>query len=396
MNAVWLLLMSHAVAGEASLHGDVKTFYVASFPTDLPNTAQGIADFRLKFEAEAGSSWSFLAHHAVTTFNVPPGQGLAGTTSGVGLVAPEFIDLTWQPDTGDQLLVRGRTDRLSVKYSRPGLDVTLGRQPVTFGSGLVFTPFDIVNPFNAATIDTEYKPGVDALRVDGYIGTANRITGVAAWAGDPIHTDDTRVNLENTILALNSSATVGVTDLSALVASVRGEPVFGVGMVSSAGPVGLHGDVTLTLPNDVARETEPFVRAVVGADYRPTTTTTLSAEVYYQGFGAIDPDEYFAVFTSPRFARGEVWQVGRYYASLAVAQEVTPLVNVNVAAVTNLTDPSVLLSAGLNWSIANNATLGAGIFAGLGRSPDFASEGIFRSEFGTYPPAGFLSVRTYF
>ncbi|MEN0068075.1 MAG: hypothetical protein AAGA48_38460 [Myxococcota bacterium] len=390
----WLGALAHA--GDASLHGDIKTFFVASFPSGLDNTGQGIADFRLKAEASAGKHWDFLAHHAVTTFNVPPGVGLAGTASGVGLQAPEFVDLTWEADAGPGLTIRGRTDRLSVKYSRSGLDVTLGRQPVTFGSGLVFTPMDIVNPFSAAVIDTEYKPGVDALRIDGYIGTAGRITGVAAWAGPFIHGDEPIPFVDNTILALNASTTVGVTDLIGLVASVRGEPVFGAGFVSAIGPVGIHGDVTLTLPPEGALEEDPFVRAVVGADWRPTPTTTLTAEAYYQGFGSNDPGEYLAIFLGPRFARGEVWQVGRTYASLAVNQEVTSLINANVALVGNLGDPSMLVSAGLSWSVANNATLAAGLYAGVGAQPDFMSDTIFQSEFGTYPPAGFLSVRTYF
>ncbi len=396
---IGVLAFAVAAAEEppASFHGDIKTFYVASFPDGLDNTAQGIADLRLKFEADAGEHWSFLAHHTVTTFNVPPGVGLAGTNAGVGLQAPEFVDLTWEPDTGPSLLVRGRTDRLSVKYSRSGLDVTLGRQPVTFGSGLVFTPMDIVNPFSAAVIDTEYKPGVDALRIDAYFGTSARVTGIAAWAGPFVHSGSELSAVDDVIYALNGTVTVGVTDLVGLVTSVRGEPVFGVGFISAIGPVGIHGDATLTLPPEEALEDDPFVRAVVGADWRPTPTTTLTAEAYYQGFGSNDPDDFLALLLGPRFTRGEVWQLGLWYASVAVAQEITPLVNLNVGLVGNLGDPSLLVTSGVAWSVASNATLSAGLFAGVGPSPDFSSDlPVLRSEFGTYAPAGFLSVRTYF
>ncbi|MEO0600419.1 MAG: hypothetical protein AAF211_03230 [Myxococcota bacterium] len=394
------LAMTAAMAEDppkTSLHGDIKTFFVASFPDGLDNTGQGIADFRLKFESGIGDRWKFVAHHAITTFNVPPGAGLAGTNAGVGLQAPEFVDLTWQPDLGPGLTMRGRTDRLSAKYSTSGLDVTLGRQPVTFGSGLVFTPMDIVNPFSAAVIDTEYKPGVDSLRIDAYFGTSARITGIAAWAGPFVHSGEDLSAVDDVIYALNGTVTVGVTDLIGLVTSVQGEPVFGVGFISAIGPVGIHGDATLTLPPETAVEEDPFVRAVVGADWRPGPNTTLTAEAYYQGFGSNDPDDFFAIFLGPRFARGEVWQVGRWYASVAVAQEITPLLNLNVAVVGNLADPSMLLTSGLGWSIADDATLSAGIYAGIGPSPDFS--GLvpqLRSEFGTYPPSGFLSVRTYF
>lgn len=426
----WVLCGSAAAADdapapvEASVHGDVKTFVVASFPPSAAATGQGIADLRLKGNLKLNKAWSLTGHQTLTTFGLSPGAGLAGAGAGVGLLAPQLIDLTRELDTvpdgapdgtEQQLVVRWRTDRATARLSVPGLDLTLGRQPVTFGSGNAFTPMDVVNPFNAATIDTEYKPGVDAIRADGYLGTSGRITGVAAWAGAPVHKpecdrvegaftgdprDDPRpcapVGLTDLILVANGQATIGVTDVQLLVGAVRAEPVFGAGVVSSVGPVGVHGDATLTLPHEDAREDDPFVRAVIGADWRPTTTTTLSSEAYYQGFGAADPSGYLAIFLSDRFARSEVWQVGRAYASLAVIQEITPLIVANVAVIANLGDPSALIAPGVSWSVSGNASMSLGMFAGVGRAPDLTSLDPIRSEFGTYPPAAFLQLRAYF
>ena len=38
-----------------------------------------------------------------------------------------------------------------------------GRQAITWGNGLFYAPMDLVNPFDPATIDTEYKAGDDML-----------------------------------------------------------------------------------------------------------------------------------------------------------------------------------------------------------------------------------------
>ena len=43
--------------------------------------------------------------------------------------------------------------------------VRVGRQALTWGSGLVFRPMDLFDPFSPSATDTEYKPGVDMLYV---------------------------------------------------------------------------------------------------------------------------------------------------------------------------------------------------------------------------------------
>ncbi len=455
----WLLLGGLAWAGEpakpptrtveAELHGDIKAFILTSSPSAwivapeipaelepfLPDdfdadtlvdqaglgtdpAAQGIADFRLKGELRLSERVKGVAHHALTlfpAFAVGLG-GAGGSSTGVGLTAPELIDLTWTPDTGDQLTVQGRMDRLFVQTSSPGITLTLGRQPISFGAGQFVTPMDVVNPFSPATIDTEYKPGIDAARIDLFAGVSSRLTGVVAWAGaDPIHAPQADpAEVSDTILALNGQGTIGVTDIVGLVALARGEPVVGLGVVSGIGPVGINAEATLTVPSETADEDAPFVRAVAGALYRPTATTTVSVEAGYSGAGADDPSGYLAVASGQRASRGEIWQLGQGYAGLLVAQEITPLVSANAAAIVNVLDPSMLLTPGISWSVADNAVVVAGAYVGVGERPDPVPLGLdpttvavlapteaalsrsVRSEFGLYPAAAFLQLKAYF
>ncbi len=455
----WLLVLQLAVAGEpdpvdgskdavvdATLHGDVKLFTIATFPYAwitapeippelepfLPDdfdadelldqaglgtdaTVSGAADFRLKAELELGESVRVSVHHALSLQEVAAG-GLGLGQTGVGRRAPELIDLTWEADTGNTSRIQGRTDRAVVTLSRPGVDVALGRQPVTFGSGMIFTPMDVVNPFTPATIDTEYKPGIDALRVDGYAGVAGQVTGVAAWARSRPATDPNAgpAELSDALLAVAGQGTVGVTDLQGLVALARAEPVIGLGVLTGIGPVGVHGEGTLTWPVEDARESEPFVRAVVGADGRPTSTTFLAGEVAYQGTGATDPAEYLEVAEGPRFARGEIWQMGRWYAALSVAQEVTPLLSTSLAVISNLADPSALVAPGLSWSVDDNSVVTVGGYVGVGARPKEVPLGLdpaafavlepdpdalassVQSEFGLSPAMLFVAAKAYF
>lgn len=438
-------LLARALGGETvAVHGDVKSFFLAGdsrgwFGVDegslatlglgeaealeqlglaSPPFAQGVMSGRLKASTELGVVRA-EAHWALAAQTTNTSTAVAGLGTGVGLTAPELVPLTWSPDTGDGLSFRHRLDRLVVSAKLPPVDLALGRQPVSFGVGRIFTPLDLVNPFHPATIDAEYKPGVDALRVDVYSGVATRLTVVGAWAGDPVVGKDRRDTdapvLDELVLAASGQGTLGVTDVLVFAGVVRAEPVFGLGSASSLGPVGVHAEGTLTLPGDGE---DPFVRAVAGADGRPTGTTTVLGEVYLQSLGATDPANYLAAASGPRFQRGELWQMGQLYGSVSLAQELTPLVHGSFSVISNLRDPSALLALGGSWSVADNADVGFGAWYGLGRAPETVDVSVIvdpttqallvalpdddalaasvRSEFGLYPLVGYVQVRAYF
>lgn len=432
---------------KTEVHGDIKTFGIAVFPYDhvvmgttyepgcadlsgfplppdvpadlcipdptnlekVPATPSGtgVWNVRLKLESEYKDVLRFEVHHlANATLGGSGGGQVQGFGTGVAQGAPEVVDLSWDAELeGDSLGVIGITDRLLLQFSQPGIDVTLGRQPVSFGNGLFFTPIDLVNPFTPTTIDTEYKPGVDALRVDGYFGMTGKVTLVGAYAGD--------WKPDEMALAAYGQGTVGVTDLGGFAGLIYNEPVLGVSAVSSIGAFGVHTDLALTLPTDE----DPFVRGVVGTLWRPTGTSTLSAEAYLQTFGTTDPDEYLLIAQQDRFARGQVWNWGVGYVGLSWAEEITPLVSANLGLISNVTDPSTMVTPSINWSIADNAVFGIGGFGGLGARPDAdvrpedlvdpvtfqplgprataAAMGL-NSEFGTYPIALFTNMKAYF
>lgn len=430
----------------ADLHGDVKTFFLAGVPhawfglgddaealveaeglteeealdafgLSADAFAQGVLGARLKATVSTGP-FRLDVHGALAVQTAGSSTSVTGFGTGVGQGAPELFDGTWTPDAGNAVTVQARIDRAVLSAKLPHVDVAVGRQPISFGVGRVFTPLDLVNPFPPTTIDPEYKPGVDAVRVDGFVGTGGKLTAAAAWAGSPIAgadaTEPDDPLTDDLVLALAGQGTVGVTDLLGFAGYLRSEPVFGVGTTSSLGPVGIHGEATLTLPDG----DDPFVRAEVGADGRPGEKTTLSGELYVQSFGATDPHDYLAELEEPRWQRGEVWALGQLYASVAVAQELTPLVSASASVIANVRDPSALLAVAGSWSVADDASLAFGVYAGLGEAPDevdldFAIDPTtlrpslvpptstaladsVNSEFGLYPAMGFVQVRTYF
>jgi hypothetical protein len=417
------MLLLSAVATAASpgpkleVGGDIKSFYVATFPYDhllmrdpaswldpaaeAEDSGQGIADFRLKSRIRLAGPLKLEVHHALTT-RAPAGEGATSASrslasAGVGMGAPQAMDLSWEAAGGTGLTMSGRIDRLVLTARLPRVDLAVGRQPITFGRARVFTPLDLIGPLNPTIIDQEYKPGVDAIRADIYAGTSGQITLAAAYAGD--------WGLSGLVLAGYGAATLGVWDLGLFLGAIHEDAVVGLSASGSAGTVGLRAEAAVTLPPESAAEEDPFLRAVAGADFYPggTGTTIISTEVYIQTLGADDPTQYLAQWQSQRVARGELWLAGRYYAAATVSHQLNPIVTASGSLMANLADPSALLAPALSWSVSDEAAVSVGAYMGLGRRPDDLGVGeildvgrAVRSEQGLVPTTAYLSMRAYF
>lgn len=416
-------------AVEASLHGDAKSFFFATFPYDhylfaddptdpaaledpqASPSGQSLVDGRLKLEAATWEDRLSLELHGTVTAAAPGTFGTAGpgfVQTGQG--TPQAVDLRWDAITGGGMDAWTRVDRAALTLSVPNLDVTLGRQPVTLGRAYFFTPLDLVAPFSPTVVDQEYKPGVDALRVDGYAGMATQITAVAAY-GAPAPGD---WSLDHLLIAGMATTTVGVFDLGLFGGSIHRDGVFGASVVGSAGPVGLRAEGSFTLPSEASGD-DPYARATLGADWA-TGDWALSGEAYYQGVGAASPDDYLVQATGDRYARGELWALGRWYGAASVSWQAAPRLGTAAFALVNLADGSAMLGPNLSWSVGDNSSVVGGAYFGLGARPgdvtlqtlleaglgpssteaDLLNAIPVNSEFGLVPSTAFVEWMAYF
>ena len=138
---------------------------------------------------------SLEAHHVVTTgtpqyqtqlqielaeLGIEVEDTASTMMTGVGLQAPEAVELSWKLEDTD-LFLQGRTDRLFAQATVGQSTIRLGRQAISFGHGLVFNPMDLVQPFSIATIDNEYKPGMHLI--ERYFGMTGRNWGRCGFLG---------------------------------------------------------------------------------------------------------------------------------------------------------------------------------------------------------------------
>ena len=133
---------------DLDLHGNVKTFFVASVPhtwfglaedtepfLDLAGmteeqaldayglsgdpTSQGSLSGRLTFAVTYKKNWKLDTHLAVNAASATPSSGIPGASTGVALTAPETAKLTWTPDIGSDMTVQARFDRLVLSAKLP-------------------------------------------------------------------------------------------------------------------------------------------------------------------------------------------------------------------------------------------------------------------------------------
>ncbi|RME28493.1 MAG: hypothetical protein D6798_02270 [Deltaproteobacteria bacterium] len=403
------------VTSRVALGGDLKNFGLVTFPYENPALeaaglwpgdpqGQAIIDGRLKLRLDLGQTWRVDFQHAVSTV---VGSAFTLGTTGAAATAPELVDLTWTVPEDAQATtstrIQGRTDRLSVQGELGAASFVVGRQPISFGTGLFFTPLDLVSPFFPGTIDTEYKPGVDAVRVQVYGGLRFEQQVVAAWVGDCVAVgvgESDRCEewgVEDLAVASWSRVTVGVSDIAVFLGEVHDDEVAGLSVASAVGAVGVHGDASVTLPPGHLDGRDPtedvYVRAVVGADWRPNADLTLSGEAYVQTNGATDPADYLSQAMGDRYLRGELWALGRSYVGLSAAWQVSGTVAANLAAIGNLEDGSAMLLPGLSVSVADDADLSLGAYVGLGDRPDGLT---WNSELGFVPTTAYSRMAMYF
>lgn len=384
-------LISVKSARAFDVSGDLKLFHQMSgaprgadqFDGGLFGGLEGSSGGALTSRLKLKQSWGALsleAHGLLSALGSGANAGPFSLSPNVALV-DEALPLSYQiiDDGSAQALLR--VDRLLLTYEWGSTRARIGRQAISFGQGRVFTPLDRVSPFSPAAVDREYKPGVDAARLEGYWGVAGEWTIVAAQRGD--------WTLERSVFAARARDSFWGWDLSLTGLWVEGDRTLGLSLAGALGPVSLYGDVALTWRAESGRLAESdalrgvderFTRATLGGSWPWSSGGggSVQVEVAWLGDGAEDATQYLNSSIDPRVALGERWLLGRAYASLALAQALTPLLNASLTLISNLQDPSALVGPALSWSISDEANAIIGGYLGVG-------EGLARSGIPTPP-----------
>ena len=271
-----------------------------------------------------------------------------------------LMDLTATVDQGSGHVAYHRLDRLALGQRGQGSSVTLGRQALTWGNGLIFNPMDLFNPFAPTDTDRDYKIGDDMALVQ-----------LPAFpAGDLQLLYVPRRNLQTQNVDWNdSSAAVkwhraaGTTEFDVMMSRHYRDYVLGLGAAGYLADAAWRMDATWTRRFGAGGRSE-FFSLVANLDYSWTWDGKNwygLMELFSNGLGK---DEPAAALADPvlveRLARGELFTLGRTYLATHVQYEIHPLVNVFVTAITQTAAPCGILQPRAVWGLAQNAQLTLG------------------------------------
>lgn len=301
------------------------------------------------------------------------------------------LDRTWHHDDGwDSRL---QIDRLNLSGTTGRLDAVIGRQAIGFGRIVISSPLDIIAPFPPYALDTDVRPGVDALRLNVHYGLDGQLGAVAVFGDRARH---------NSYLATWADNHAGV-DLLAIGGLLRERPMVGAGVAGSIGTLGLKGEAAVydgervgTPGGDLHRR---MAMAAVEGWYRFAGGVTLVVQYLYNGAGVDDPADYPQAALSAPLQEGLSALLGRNYLLAAPGYELHPLVTLNGLLIWNLDDGSRLLRPSFAINLADNLSLELFWTHPAGRHPrsrPFPQPPEPRSEFGNQGESGGFFLKWYF
>jgi hypothetical protein len=401
------------VSGETgSLHVGLSTklfpVYTRTYETVLApaeNVWTAIGSVRLSADGALGELVRYdLAYHLFptvtdTSSTSPGATGLQG-----GLVEPvpsplRLWDIPRELTSSAHFTLAQNLDRLSLAVQAGPVEARVGRQAISHGSARILTSTDIFAPFSPASLDTEYKQGLDAVRVTWPLGERSELEGYAVF-----HSDD----LTRGIYVLRARHSFTGFDVSVFGGSSYGAPTLALDASGDLGGSTLYGEALYRyytpqnvrsqaapspLPGIDATPREHVVRATAGVHHYFESGLTVIGEAHFNGAGESDPADYLLAALGPEWQAGELFLLGRYYGALSLAYQLSDLVSVGLSNIVNVRDPSALVGPSLTWDSGDDTQVSVGALLGAGERP---SGIVPASEFGLYPYSVYADLRAYF
>ncbi|UCH07389.1 MAG: hypothetical protein JSV55_15195 [Deltaproteobacteria bacterium] len=290
-----------------------------------------------------------------------------------------FMDLTKTIKEDSDSVWYHRLDRLFLTILPKWGALSVGRQAITWGNGLLFNPMDLFNPFSPADIERDYKVGDDLVFTQFSMERIGNFQFLYVPRRDPISKD---VQWAQSSLAGKLHVARGTTEFDIMTAIHYEDTVVGFGSAGYLGGAAWRIDALWTFLEE-DRGTEDYLSLVANMDYSWVwweRNLYGFIEFYLNGLGE---DQYTAALVDPdlseRLERGELYTLGRAYLSGHIRVEVHPLFNLYLTVINNLADPSGILQPRAVWDAAEDIQLT------LGGTLYYGQEG---TEYGGFPLSG--------
>lgn len=321
---------------------------------------KGILDFGEKVHSEIWLDNELMTGNYLSTLDFALSKSIE---------RPTFTDLDWTIVDGKNYQLKQSLFRAFATIYAGSTEIKIGRQRIAWGTGFVWNPTDLLNPFNPAAIELEEKNGVDAVYGVLPFGSLSRFEAAYAPGRD----------------ALKASTAARVTtnwhdyDLALMVGDFQDSFVVGGDFAGYIGGAGFRGEFAYTRQGGATN----FLRAVVNADYNFPGDWYAFIEFYFNGQGESHKKKY----NLADLFSGNIFNLARRYLALSTTKSITPLLTFSAYNISNLNDHSALFGPALTYSLAENLELSMSGYYFVGASD---------TEYGQLESSLFGSLQFYF
>ena len=370
----WLLLTVSAASAAYSITGVFKPGLELS--VNDSTAWNGHLYTRLMDDLRFGPFKADMAISVNPTFGDPALEGPEDGYSQFRItdIEPRTLPSDWEGNEHFSLLTN--IDRLSLQMRPAGLRITLGRQAIFWGISESVSPTDFIAPFPYGTIDTDYRTGVDAVRVVCPAGIMSEVEGGFA-AGNSGESEKNGYWLRTRLF-------VAGTDMSFIAADFNNNLLAGGSLNMALG--GALGRVESAGTSPDSGDTYWRLTAGLERSFRNSTVYAF-AEYHYNSPGGSEYEEYSYLIDTPAYNRGGVYLLAKHYLAAGLTIMATPLLTLNGNTLVNLNDRSSQLMATAEYSLSDNVSLNCGTGTGFGS---------VETEFGNLPGVVHAFLSLYF
>ena len=291
-------------------------------------------------------------------------------------------------------MISSEVDRAVYKKRFESLTLSLGRQAVDLGSGRFWQPLNVFGSFAPTDLDTDFKPGIDAARLDWFPSNFSSLTAVYALSPN----DNAAVDKTTNAVVHYKNQVGEESEFSLLAGGVIGNRVLGASFESTWSGVGWRVE---TLQTKFKTTNENAVLWIAGLDYQFTNGTLLTAEWYDNSRGATSATALSTLQIDSYIKYGLQQQLSRNVLGISISKELSPLLN---GGYTLLTSPikdtdgkltaSLLHQINLTYSVSNESDILFSYQTASGQGLNLNSK--TQSEFGHIPTSLAIRLRFYF
>ena len=300
-----------------------------------------------------------------------------------------------ESDTNNASRFGYEIDRAVYKQRYKKITFSFGRQSIDFGSGRFWQPLNVFGSFAPTDLDTDFKPGIDAARLDWFTSDLSSLTAVYAFSPSDNVTIEKKTNS-----AVHFRSLVGEqSEYALLAASIIDKNIIGASFESAWKGMGWR--IEGAHYND-SKTNENSLFWIAGADYQFANGALLTAEWYENSRGANDVTSLSNTnfLTDSLIKYGLQQQLSQRVFGLSINKEFSPLLN---GTYTLLASPlkdidgklntALLHQFNVSYSVSNESDILFSLQLANGRGLNGLKP---QSEFGHIPTSVAVRLRFYF